>query len=202
MFIEEMKEALNMMLHPDKAAAKTLSVGEAFRFYYRLAVIPLILSIIIGIAVAVAVPAPALPGSAGTLSSMFRLSSGLGIIGGGIAGLLVGLPISMLIAGALLQLFGRHLFKAYKNDFEHTFTGIVKGAYLPTIVLYWLALALPVLSYIFAIWGFIIAIFALAKQQGITKTKSFLVLLGTGVIITIVAALVAIGLVAAFIRPY
>jgi hypothetical protein len=208
MFIEEMKEGLNIMLHPGSATKKTVGIGEGFRFYYKMALIPLIVSVIIGIIVAMTVHTPPTPQvSTNPFASMFSLQavSGIGIIGGSIAALLVGVPISMLISAAILQLFGKHLFKVYKNDYEHTFTAYVKGSAVPGTLFYWLSV-IPVigsfLSIIFSVWGLIVAIIALANQQGITRWKSLGVLVATVVIVGIIFGLVAVGIAAAFIKPY
>ena len=206
MFVEEMKEGWNIMLHPGKATKKTLSVSEGLKYYYRLAIIPLVISIVIG-----AIAAAALPGLAGSASTNPLMSSyglgaigGVGIIAAAIVGLLIANPIGMLISAALLQLFGKHLFKAYKNDYEHTFTAYAKGGIVPSTMFYWLS-SLPVIgiafAVIFGIWSFIVAIIALANQQGISRWKSLGVIIGTGVIVYIIIFLVALGVVGLFIHP-
>ena len=203
MFVEEMKEGLNIMLHPGMSTKKTLSVSEGLKYYYKLAIVPLILSIIVGIIVAVALPN--VTPSSNPLMAAYGLGSlgGVGLILASIIGLLVANPISMLIAAALLQLFGKHLFKAYKNDYEHTFTAYAKGGIVPSTMFYWLS-GIPVIGLVFAVifgvWSFVVAIIALANQQGISRWKSLGVMIGTAVIIYIILFLVILGVAGLFIH--
>jgi len=203
MFVEEMKEGLNIMLHPGMATKKTLSVSEGLKYYYKLAIVPLILSIVVGIIVAAALPQVA--PSSNPLMAAYGLGSlgGAGLILASIIGLLVANPIGMLIGAALLQLFGKHLFKAYKNDYEHTFTAYAKGGIVPSTMFYWLS-SIPVIglvfSVIFAVWSFVVAIIALANQQGITRWKSLGVMVGTAVIIYIILFLIILGVAGLFIH--
>lgn len=205
MFIEEMREGWNIMLHPGKATKKTLSVSEGLKYYYKLAIVPLVITIIIGIVVAVAFPGISKTPSSNPLMSSYGAGSlgGAGIVVAAIIGLLVANPIGILISSALLQLFGKHLFKAYKNDYEHTFTAYAKGGIVPSTMFYWLS-SLPVIGVafaaIFGIWSFIVAIIALANQQGITRWKSLGVVIGTGVIVYIIIFLAALGVAGLFIH--
>jgi len=203
MFVEEMKEGLNIMLHPGMATKKTLGILEGLKYYYKLAVVPLILSIIVGVIVAVALPN--VSPSTNPLMAAYGLGAlgGTGLILASIIGLLVANPIGMVISAALLQLFGKHLFKAYKNDYHHTFTAYAKGGVVPSTMFYWLS-GIPVIGLVFAVifgvWSFVVAIIALANQQGITRWKSLGVVIGTGVIIYIILFLIILGAAGLFIH--
>jgi len=183
--VDELKEGFNIMLHPKSATQKERKIGEALAFYYKIIIIPLILYIIL----ALTVPSTY---AVGLLTGLF---SGTHVIIG-ILSLLVAAPINLFVSAFLYHIFGK-LFKAFNNPYSNTFTATVYGA-VPSTLFYWLSPVFGLLLLIiFGIWGFIIAIFALANQQKTSALKAFAVIVVTFVItiaiILLIVVLILVG---------
>ncbi len=167
-FVEELKKAFSIITKPREATKDTFTLKGGFAFYYKVTVIPAILGIIIGVL--------------GMLALGYPLSSFLSSV----LGLLVIAPIGFIVGAAWLHLFGKFLLKTFKGTIVNTFSGVVYS-YMPSVVLFWLAMLLTVvgvrahpllsiatvLSVIIAIWSFIISLFALANQNSTTKLRVF-----------------------------
>jgi len=183
--VDELKEGINIMLHPKSATQKKRKIGEALAFYYKMSIIPLILYIILALVV--------LPNSAAGLSTLSAgLFSGMLAIFS-ILILLIIIPISLFVDAFLYHIFGK-LFKVFSNPYSNTFTATVYGL-VPTILFYWL-IPIPLGSLvliIFEIWAFIVMIFALANQQKTSALKAFAVIIVTAIIIGIIAFIIGLG---------
>ncbi len=194
-FIDEIKEQLNVMLHPS-SAAKSRSVGDSLKYYYKLVFIPMIISLVL------VYIGSSLLGDIMSLAGMRALSS-LSIFS--IMGLVLLLflviePISLLINAAILQAIGGNLFKAFKGKYDDTFSAIVYAS-CSVMLFFWLLLV-PILGTlilaILGIWSLIIEIIAIAKMHGTSRLAAFVIIIGSAVLIGIVADVLAFGLVALF----
>jgi len=197
-FIDELKEAVNIMLHPGTATQKERSIRAAIAFYYKVLAIPLILYIIL----ALAIPKPTLNSSMS--SSPFATLTLLIVI------LLIVSPLVLLVDAGLYHLFGKFLFKVFKNPYSNTFTATVYST-VPFVLLVWLlgfiSIANPVLLVgiliifvILGIWGVIITIIALANQQKTSRLTAFamwivpeIILGAAGYLVAPIAALFELG---------
>ena len=174
--VDELKEGINIMLHPKSATQKERKIGEALALYYKMSIIPLILYIILSLVILIYVA-----GLSPTAMFFFGMSAMSGILI-----FLVIMPISIFVTAFIYQIFGR-FFKVFKNPYSNTFTATVYGA-LPTILFYWLR-PLPLGSsvlIIFEVWTFIIMVFALAKQQKTSIIKAFAVTIITLITVGII----------------
>lgn len=199
-FIDELKWAFDVMVHPNKANQKW-TVGGAAAMYYKVLIIPLIILVII----------EALAGSiiASGLSSLGSMlgSSGaaLGALSGGaVAAILIGstlldflilVPIGFLIAAVVYLIFGM-IFKAASGGYAGAFSAVVYSA-LPIVALlflYWV----PVLNFILAIWGIVLFVFAWANINKVSKGKAFLVWIVPVIIVLIIVLIVGVSLLSAF----
>jgi len=172
--VDELKEGVNIMLHPKSTTQKERKIGEALAFYYKISIIPLILYIIL----ALVVPSTH---ARGLFAGLFS-----GSLEGGILALLVTIPISLFVTAFLYHIFGK-LFKVFSNPYSNTFTATVYGI-VPTILFYWLS-PVPLGSLvliIFEIWAFIVMILALANQQKTSALKAFAVIITPIVIILLI----------------
>ena len=194
-FIDEIKEQLNVMLHPG-SAIKSRSVGDSLKYYYKLAFIPMVLSLIL-----VYIAGAAL-GSVMSFLGMSALSSSsimliLGLI---LLLILVLEPIGLFINAAILQAIGGNLFKAFKGRYNDTFSAITYASC--TGILFIWVLVVPLIGFlIFAIlgvWSFIIEIIGIAKMQKVSRLAAFAIIIGAGIIVGIVADFFVFGLGALF----
>ncbi len=194
-FVDEIKKEISIMLHPSKASS--MSIGQALSFYYKLAFIPFILSLILTYVLGNTI----FPGwssfvsESGWLAGLPLMLIRLLI---DLVGFLVLFPISILIYAGLFHLFGKFLFKIYKSDYKDTVTGVIY-ALGANILVSWLII-IPIIGFItliFSLWSTIILILALAKLQKTSGLASFGVILGsillTGIILAAVFFLIHLG---------
>jgi len=187
--IDDLKDAIDVMIHPTNYGYKTMGIGEGIVKYYKVMLIPMILAIIL---------------------SVVFMGSAAGVLGmaiGGIAAVavfinyIIGIPIELLIGAFLVQLIAGNILKWFKGGFNATFAAYV-FAIFPTLLIGWLS-PVPILglllSIIAGIWGFIVLIFALAKLHNISAGKAFLGLLVTGLIIGIIIFIIALIIGVAFL---
>jgi hypothetical protein len=176
-FVDEIKEGLNIMLHPQDATMKEKSISQSLLFYYKVLAIPLAIYILLSFAFARVA-------SAGAFLAWFSLLAYLVLV-----------PIMFFFSAFLYHIFGK-LFKVFKEGYDKTFTAVIYGS-IPTIIFIWLK-PIPIVSFlsiIFEIWGFIVAIFALSNQQKTSKLAAFGVILATGIVIAIIIILIGFSII-------
>ena len=192
--IDEAKRALDIMLHPDSATKKPMKIGEALGYYYKLALIPLVISLVLGILLGAAASAVLSP-----------YSSVLGVLGAaGTVGAIVGFvllfflilfPVGFFIDAAVLHFFGKFVFRQFKASYTETFAALVYVA-SPTVLFYWLTF-IPVIGLImvvFELWALVVSIFALSNLQKTSKLAVIGVAIGTAVVIGIISVIVGVVL--------
>ncbi len=195
--IDQMKQTIDLMLHPASATQKKMSIGQALGFYYQLAIIPLVISLILGAVVGAAAAAL----FSHFLGSMAAIGTGAALLFVEAYVLLVFLiliPVGIFISAAILHLFGKFLFRQFKATYTETFTSLVYGE-APAVLFFWLAL-IPIIDFIYIviyIWGFVVSIFALSNQQRTSKLSVIGVLVGTVVVVFILAFVIGVILGAA-----
>ena len=119
--VDELVKCINICLHPSKNTKEKQSLGQAIGFYYKFALIPIIISLIVQIVF----PLPAI----------FSFSTSISLVGSYI----IGFPFEILVVAGFIYLFGSVLFHKFKGNFEATFVSVLYG-YIPMILLYWLIL--------------------------------------------------------------
>ncbi|MCL4365589.1 YIP1 family protein [Candidatus Marsarchaeota archaeon] len=188
MIVDDLKNGIDVVLHPDKRTKAKMSVVEALGMYYKFSVIPLILAIILAWIVS-SVAGSSLSGLLGGLAS-----GGISVLAVilVVVSLWVTTPITMLIIAAVLHAVGKVL-KMFKGTYENTFTGVVFAEF-PTVSVYWLSF-IPVIgaviSLLASIWGIWVFLNAEANQHSTTKVNAFIVGLVTVIIIAIVVFVIA-----------
>lgn len=181
-FVDDLKMAINVMLHPDKAT-KSWSVGGALGTYWKVAVIPMILSMIVA-----AIAASALA-SFGTLGAVGNVFAGWGIasvIVGTLVIYLIGLPISLLISAVFVQIVGKGL-KVFKGGYAATVSALVYET-MPYLVLSWI----PIISIIGYIWSIVVGVFAISNIQKTSKLMAFVAWIGGAVLFGIIVFIIVL----------
>lgn len=202
-FIDELQQAFKMMLHPDTATKQKKSVVDALAFYYKYSLIPLIAAIIVSLLVGT-YAAHSLSTAAGLSSGMAKLLHLIGV-GGSIAGIAVLIwvlePIGFFVNSAIIQFFGKFVFKEFKKGYENTFTALTLAS-IPVVLTLWLA-AIPLIGFgvsiLFGIWGFVMLIIVLANQQNDSRLKTLVVVIASDVIAAIAIAAAAAILAGALV---
>lgn len=184
MILDEVREQFGVMAHPG-AKMKARSAREAMAYYYKVALVPLVLSLLLAWAVGSAV-----------------LGSQLGASGLAALEVFVALfflviePAGLLFTALVLQLIGANLFKAFKGGYADTLSALVCAA-LPPMMFMWL-LAVPIVGLIvliiMGIWSFILEIVGVAKMNKTSRLSAFAVLIGGGIIVGVIAYMVMFGI--------
>lgn len=187
--VDDYKKVWGTMLHPGETTGAKMDVGQSITYYFKGTAIPFIItlleiallsSLVIGsLSLIIGKSVPAL----GTLGALF-----VGVIAViYLVYWLVLTPIQMLIYACVLHVLGKFLLKFFNGTFEATFAGIAYGT-AAGYSLSWI----PFVSIIGWVWGFIVTLIAVGKQNGTSALKVFAVTL---IPIVIVGALVAVSLV-------
>ncbi|MEM3296911.1 MAG: hypothetical protein QW696_03365 [Candidatus Micrarchaeaceae archaeon] len=194
---ENVKRGANSLFCPEKSATGKLSISASLKIYYPIAIISTIIYIALASIMHFYGIVPG--GFLGNYYSMMGYVHGFGAAG--ILGKAIGfalfalvlIPIGIFINAAIYHAVGKYLLKAFNGTYEKTFAAATFGE-MPLVLFYWLT-ALPVAGIvfigIFAVWGIIVFIIALAAQQKTTRVSSAVVLFATVFIVVILAMLFA-----------
>jgi hypothetical protein len=193
---EQIQEYVQIILHPGKATSDAKKF-DIWSFYFKLALIPFVITLILlisyqyfGIA------------SGGGISNSNSVSTGFTfyMAGGGsfylvifadILLFVVYYPVSFFIIAAIYHVLGSVLVK-FKQPYKATLAATVYGL-VPFIFLFWISLIPLVGSYllvVLSVWSILVTIIALSNQQRVTRKQAFYVLIPIIIIILIVLVLV------------
>ncbi|EET89949.1 MAG: hypothetical protein UNLARM2_0393 [Candidatus Micrarchaeum acidiphilum ARMAN-2] len=192
-FVESYRKAFGIMLHPGKNARGALSVGDALKFYYTIAIIPLIL----GVALSLLTNASFLSVFGG-FSGSSALGPGAAAPGGGlyfalylIAFFAVLVPLGLLFDTAMYHVIIKSLLKMYNKPYSTAFTAFTY-AMIPAVLVYWL-LPLGILGYLvillFGLWSLVIEIISLSNLLSISR----LMALGSLILDELIVAVILFG---------
>ncbi|MFI5412637.1 MAG: hypothetical protein ACHQX1_01990 [Candidatus Micrarchaeales archaeon] len=191
--VDDLKWAVDVMLHPSKKATQTWTIGNALVAYWKTAIIPMILTLIlvVGAGGVFATALTSMLGPIGTLTG--GLLSGL-IIGGILVEYLIFVPIGLLIGAGFIHIAGKVLGIFKGGGYAATFSAMVYGV-LPWLVLSWI----PFISVIGELWSIVVTVFALSNIQKTTKLMAFVAWIGgiiiAGIIAAIIGAVVGVAVV-------
>lgn len=197
-YMDTVRDAFGVFLHPKSATSRSMSIGDSLKFYYKIMIIPLILGVIV--------------------SYLLGSAAGVGLtLAGTIAAYFIILyPLGILVDGGIYHILIGKLFKLYRAGYARVVSAYTYGI-IPSIFIAWIAMPLysahaaatPTLSAtyvagivlltIFGIWSFIIILFALSNQLQISKLKAFGTLILEGVIVSIIVFAVIFAFGAAFL---
>lgn len=215
--VEEINKASNIMQNPGRATTKVMKWGDAFAYYYKLTIVPLILYIIIasvfvtlfgnafgqGFNYALTrITSIVSPTSVQLIPTNSQLAtsivSAFGIysaIAYPLIFLWILLPIAMIIFAVFYQGVGAFFGTATKN-FNATVSAIVYGI-SPMVLFYWLlaiALVGPAIYAILIVWALIVLIAALANLHKTTRLRAFVSLVLAGLFL-FVAISIVVGII-------
>jgi len=173
------KTAIRAMLHPS-TNVKAMSMGNALKFYYRVSLVPLILTVIVNLALFLIFGYSQFMSFGLTMRVTHNLGgSGFAVailkaIGFPLLYLLALVPLSLLLNAAIYQLFPKLLFDLVKRDYHRTLTAYVY-AEMPCVLLFWL-FNIPIAGFVIlmvaSIWSIVVLVISLAKQQGISVRQA------------------------------
>ncbi len=226
--MDELKHAWGIITHP-RSVSKTMRVRQALAFYYKAALVPLIISVIIAAALGLSantlesyyfIPAPGIPTSEYANIVNVNIVNMAVAVGFVLLYILALLPVSILVNAAIYHLFAKNLFHIWNKPYRNTMTAVLYGA-LPIsvipissfvlqlffIVPFMLSPTFFISAILFAveillpialgIWGFIVLIISMARQQGVSGGLAFAVILFSmiiGIIVGIVSIITTLAL--------
>lgn len=187
MIVDDIKFAIGVSLAPGQKATTSLGVVGALKLYYKVMLLPMLLSILLQ----------------ALLNGLFLLPTSLGVRGtAGITFVSVAIvfaiyviinPIILLLYAGVMHVIGRVLNLFQGGGYGVTFSANVYGA-LPGLLLSWI----PLVSFLGALWGIVVLILALSNLQKMSKLASFGVWLAATIILVILLVVPAIILGAIF----
>ncbi|MGC8568323.1 MAG: Yip1 family protein [Candidatus Micrarchaeia archaeon] len=176
---DDYKDAFELSMHFN-AKGKALELSDAIKFYYKIAVLPLIIAIALFALL-----------SLSHVLNKYQSLEGITVIA-----LYIALPAVLIFTAAVYQLFAKKLFHIWKNNYKNTLSAVFYGM-IPFILFGW-TFILPVVSVIFmiliGIWDFVLLVIAMAKMQNITLAKSFLGIFISQIILSIIVGALMFGL--------
>ncbi len=182
-FIEKIKDAFNIILHPSQAKRKE-NITDVLAFYFAVSIIPTILLIV----------ADSIFAFNPFLLPLFIISA---IIFYAV------IPLGVFIDSGIYYLIIKKLFNLYNGDFKDTYTAFIYAT-LPYILFYWLTV-FPVIGGMFflviLLWDFVIAIVVLSKMFKMSKLKAFGTLLLDFVVVFAIIFLILSVLLSMAILP-
>ncbi len=184
--VDDLQAGFGVMLRPTENTKKTMDIGKAFGWYFRVTFIPLIALIIVSLALVGALAASPV---FGVFGSTFAT---IGIVAAIIVPLVflwALIPVTIFISAGLYHLVGTWT-KTFKGDFNKTFTATMFSK-LPTMIFLWVLLipATSAFYVIFVVWELIVLLLALSNQQKIKWNVALGTVIITDVIVTAVLAL-------------
>jgi hypothetical protein len=216
-FVDDLKWAVGVMFHPDKNSKETMDSIGAFIRYYKASLIPLLVAVIIEILLSSILAAAIASGLTSIfhllLLPLIKISPYYGnlmsiaiaeIIGAlALALLIVGtiffvwiaVPVYLFITSMIYFIIGRWVLRIFKNEYDNTASAFVYSA-APLAVFAWV-IAIPLVGPFVLIplllgWQFVILIYALANQEGISKKTAAIFAFVISIIIWALGFLVGI----------
>ena len=190
MVFDAFKDGIDAVLHPDKVARESKTVGEALLWYYKFSVIPLVLLLIVALGAGFALNSVAL-----------RLGLTSGLLGGSLLAAAVAavlvyvwglLPLGLLIYAVVLDWVGNAL-KTFKNNYSDTLVAVIYGTFAPLSVL-WLSV-LPVIGgliqLVALIWSLYVVVVILANKNKSTRVEALVTVVAGGILTWIIVAILA-----------
>lgn len=188
-FVDEYKSVFNTLMHPGDATKKSFDIVGGIVYYWKATLIPVVI-FLLEIVFLSSIFVGLLGSVLGSAGSMLGFGGGAAV-GGVLAAIvfgywLIGIPIALLIDAAILQLFGKFIFKWFKGTYANTFSGLIYGATVE-LSLIW---ATPIGWLVGGIGAIITTLIGVANQN---KTTWVYVLLTYIVVVIVVVILEAIA---------
>lgn len=183
----DLKAGLQVMLHPGDNTKKPMEVGEAYSWYFKVTLIPLVALIIVALILT----------SAFTSSPIYSLI-GLHLFGIGIASAIIVpllfvwvlIPVGILISAGLYHIVGTWS-GVFKGDFNKTLTATMFSKMPTTIFLFTAIVPAAAAFYLlFAVWELVVLLLALANQQKVKWQTALGIVVMTVVIVAVVIGVV------------
>ncbi len=189
-FVDDLKWAIGVMLHPGQNTKKSMDSIESFIQYYKASVIPTIFAIIIEILLAGVLASPLsnsipklplighlIASFAGAIAVTLLIASTLALVW-------IFVPIGFIFNSLVFHIVGKYLFRVFKNEYDTTATAFSYSA-APLAVLSW-TIVIPFVGIAIVLmaigWQVTILVYSLANQENISKAKASLLIFVLGII--------------------
>ena len=192
--LDDFIKGLKAIAHPTSGTGTSMDIKSAMLYYYKFALIPFLLSIIvnfiavgsnqIGVTPAQLINGLGFSGLFGYLSSFMINQYGLiyfqfweliTVIN--FIHLLIGVPLSILFSAAIYQALGKYVFKKFKSGYENTLTAVMYNE-LPVIAVTWLgsiSILGPLSGVVAIVYSIYVLVVSLSLQQKVSKKFTLLI---------------------------
>ena len=193
MVTKEFHSAIGLMLSPGSQTKKSMKMGEAFAYYYKATLIPLVAYIVISLILSAVLVSTA----GAVLSSIPYVAPLIGVVGivsaitVPIVVVWILIPLFAIIWAGVLQIVGKCM-GVFKSDYENTLSAVVYGRF--PVALFSFLWAIPFASLlmpIFDLWSLVVQVIGLANQQKIKWPAAFGMIIISGTIVVAVLSVVA-----------
>lgn len=204
--ISDFARALRSIAHPRRNTKDFMYLGQAFGYYYKMTIIPIVIFVVIGL-VFEYYTVGGLGISSGTVYN-YGFTGFLGLLAMAAVGFWVLNPVRIVIFSGLVHMFGSRMFRFFGNSYERTVSAQIYSI-APVLVLAWAGLfSIAGISVLYAgsstynnsavstalvfsavgfaiaiiaqIWSFAMNIITLSNQQGVRKLKAFVAMACAG----------------------
>ena len=178
-FTKAYKNAIEVMIHPGLATKKQMSIADALKFYYTIALIPMLFGVLLSLIF-------------GSHHILFALVV--------VALYLVFFPIGAFINSGVYHLIIKNLFSVYKQGYSAAFLAYIYSL-VPVIFFFWvfpiyiLGIVLIAISFL---WSFIVLIIAISNLLSMSRLKALGTILLSDIIFYLIVYVIAIIILGVF----
>jgi len=172
-FTKTYKNAIEVMIHPGLATKKQMSIADALKFYYTIALIPMLFGVLLRLIF-----------GSHILIALVAIALYLGFF-----------PVSAFISSGVYHLIIKNLFDIYKQEYSAAFLAYIYSL-VPIVFFFWVfsvyilvAFALIVVSFL---WSFIVLMIAISNLLSMSRLKALGTILLSDIIFYLIVYVIAI----------
>jgi len=176
-FTKAYKNAIEVMIHPGLATKEQMGIADALKFYYTIALIPMVFGVLLSLIF-------------GSHHILFAL-----IV---VALYLVFFPIGAFINSGIYHIIIKNLFDIYRQEYSAAFLAYIYSL-VPVVFFFWvfpiyiLAFVLIVIS---SLWSFIVLMIAISNLLSMSRLKALGAILLSDIIFYIILYVIAAIIIA------
>jgi len=172
-FTKAYKNAIEVMIHPGLATKTQMGIADALKFYYTIALIPMLFGVLLSL----------IFGSHHILFALIVV----------VALYLVFFPIGAFINSGIYHIIIKNLFDVYKQEYSAAFLAYIYSL-VPVVFFFWvfpiyiLAFVLIAVSFL---WSFIVLMIAISNLLSMSRLKAFGTILLSDIILYLIVYVIA-----------
>jgi len=179
-FTKAYKNAIEVMIHPGLATKTQMGIADALKFYYTIALIPMLFGVLLSLIF-------------GSHHILFALVV--------VALYLVFFPIGAFINSGIYHIIIKNLFDVYKQEYSAAFLAYIYSL-VPVVFFFWvfpiyiLGIVLIAVSFL---WSFIVLMIAISNLLSMSRLKALGTILLSDIIFYLILYVIAIIILGVFV---